>query len=215
MDIMQELEARGAVILDRHFVYTSGMHGSGYINMDPVFPEVELLQEVGYRLAVPFYVGPRIHVVAAAATGGIPLAYMTTRCLEFDLTPAVVWADKTAGGFAFERAGFAQQITGKNVLVVEDLLNTGGSAKAVADAVKALGGNVVGISVVCNRGQETAESLGVPKLAAIATVDFQAYPAEDCPLCANNVPIVTDIGHGAKYQTEHADYLGGYVSLLS
>ena len=53
---------------------------------------------------------------------------------------AITWADKADGEFIFERAGFAQKLVGKRVLVVEDLLTTGGSVDKVCRAVEAAGG---------------------------------------------------------------------------
>jgi orotate phosphoribosyltransferase len=46
MDVMQELNSAGAVLLDRHFVYKSGKHGSGYINMDPIFPNIHVVKQI-------------------------------------------------------------------------------------------------------------------------------------------------------------------------
>jgi orotate phosphoribosyltransferase len=211
MDVLRELDRVGAILLDRHFVYKSGKHGSGYINMDPLFPEVELVQAICAELVRPF--DGSFETVAGPATGGIVLAFAAAGQAERSGVGAV-WADKTADGFAFERAGFVQRLTGRRVLVVEDLLTTGGSVAAVCREVTRHGGELVGASVICNRGQVTAEQIGVPRLEALATVQFEAVDAERCPLCAAAVPIVVDIGHGAAYRADHPDYPGGYVNLL-
>ncbi len=54
----------------------------------------------------------------------------------------------------------------------------------------------------------------MPRLETLATVSFDAVAEEACPLCAAQVPIVEDIGHGAGYRAAHPDYPGGYVTLL-
>jgi orotate phosphoribosyltransferase len=210
LDVLAELDRVGAILLDRHFVYKSGKHGSGYINMDPLFPDVALVLAIGAELARPF--ADEFETVASPATGGVVLAFATAEQAGEDV--AAVWADKREGGFAFERAGFVGHLTGKRVLVVEDLLTTGGSVVGVCREVERHGGALVGVSAICNRGGVTAEQLGVPRLEALAAVSFEAVAEGACPLCAAEVPIVEDIGHGARYKADHPDYPGGYVTLL-
>ena len=221
MDLLRELQRLGAVYLDKHFVYSSGKHGPGYICMDPMFTDPYLMGEVGSRIVFPFR-SKSIDVIVAPATGGVALgAYTAAACLRRDSmsitqkTP-FVWADKTAdGGFAFERLGFAQQLSGKRVLIVEDLLTTGGSVLKVRIAAEECGAEVIGVNAVCNRGGVTAEMLGVPYLGSLATVDFDAFAPESCPLCADGIPIVVDapLGHGHHYAQEHPDYAGGFELL--
>ncbi len=214
MDVLQELESARAVLTGRHFVYKSGKHGSGYINMDMVFPDVSLTRQLCALLADPFR-GEGIEVVAAPAVGGIVLAALTALALDGPARGvAAVWADKDGDGFAFERAGFADRLAGRTVLVVEDLLTTGGSVLKVCRQVERSGGTVRGVSVVCNRGGVTAEQLGVPRLEALASVDFEAVDESDCELCRAGVPIVADVGHGAEFEAGRPDYAGGYVRLL-
>ncbi len=211
VDVLAELERVGAILLDRHFVYKSGKHGSGYINMDPLFPDVALVSAICAQLVRPFE--DSFDTVASPATGGVVLAFACAAQADARRV-AAVWADKHEGGFAFERAGFVEQIAGKRVLVVEDLLTTGGSVSAVCGLVAAHGGELVGVSAICNRGGVSAAQLGVPRLESLATVDFEALDAAGCPLCAAEIPIVEDIGHGDAYKAEHPDYAGGYVAVL-
>ncbi len=222
-DISSQLEEAGAVYTDRHFVYASGKHGSGYVNMDPLFPDIELMWRIGTELWLPFGAAgsPRIDVIAGPATGGIVLAYATAFSLRYEVDvgsggPAVpaIWADKDGGDFVFERAGYADRVRGKHVLIVEDLLTTGSSVAKVVHEVERNGGEVIGVSAVCNRGGVTAEQLGVARLECLMNVSFEAVPADGCPLCATHTPIVEDIGHGADYKEEHPDYEGGYIKLL-
>lgn len=221
--ILERLDQSGSVILDEHFIYTSGQHGSGYINMDPIFPNISLVSEIVSSMLVPWDTSS-IQTVAAPAVGAIELAvlaadaittdrYNTGALMERDV--AVVWADKNGKEFAFERAGFVKHLTGKRVLVVEDLLTTGGSVLKVCREVEKQGGVVIGVSVIVNRGGVTAEQLGIPRLEALAEVSFTAMDAEACELCRDGVPIVENIGHGAEYKVAHSDYRGGYKTLVS
>lgn len=208
MDVLEKLGEIGAVFTGKHFVYASGKHGSGYINMDLMFPNVTLVAELCQQLIQPFE--GQFDVIAAPATGGIELGVLSALAAG---APGV-WADKDGdGGFVFERAGFVAKIKGKRVLVVEDLLTTGGSVEKVAREVEKVGGLVVGISVVCNRGGVTAEGLKVPRLRALASINFAAEDPDTCSLCAANTPIVSNMGHGEAYKKNLPDYSGGYVTL--
>lgn len=214
MDVLDTLAKRGAILKYHHFIYKSGKHGAHYINMDPMFPDTAFMRQICGELGWKFNFPHRqrvVDTVVGAATGAIPLAYLTALSIEAQ----TAWADKDGEDFAFERAGFVEQLTGKRVLIVEDLLNTGDTVKKVIAQARKHGADVVGVSVICNRGNETAESLGVPLLEQLASVKFVALDADTCQLCADSVPIVEDIGHGKEYKQVHADYAGGYIKLLS
>jgi orotate phosphoribosyltransferase len=213
-DVLKELERLGAVIENRHFVYTSGKHGSAYINSDPMFPDVDVVSKLADLLIEPFL--DRVDTVVAPATGGIVLSVQAGMAFVRKGKPvAAIWADKNDGGFVFERAGFTQHVTGKRVLVVEDLLNTGGSVEKTCRLVEQHSGELVGVSVVCNRGNSTKESLRVPELRALETVRMDFYDAANCPLCAEGRPVVDDLGHGDTFKAANPTYAGGFISLVS
>ncbi len=214
IDVLHELNKAGAVLLDRHFVYKSKRHGSGYINMDPLFPDAILTMQICAMLANPF--DRTFDTVAAPAVGGVALAVLTAAAASRGRARVyAVWADKDGDNFAFERAGFVDHLRAKRVMVVEDLLTTGGSVAKVCREAEKHGAKLVGVSVICNRGGVTAEQLRVPILEALTSVNFPAVDAAECELCRNDVPIVEDIGHGAQYRARHPDYAGGYVKLLA
>lgn len=83
---------------------------------------------------------------------------------------------------------------------MEDVLTTGGSVKKVVEATRAIGGKVIGLGALCNRGgitpQEVAE---VPKLVALVNMRLEAWDEKDCPLCEQNIPINTDVGKGREF----------------
>lgn len=219
-NVLDELKRLGAVYTDQHFVYKSEKHGSGYINMDPMYPYVCLMRELGERLAhnsvsnLKTAVFPE--VIVGPAVGGIPLAYFTALARSMPPDILVVWADKVdESEFAFGRATFADLLVGRRILVVEDLLTTGGSVLKVCRQAEPLGAEILGVSAVCNRGGVTAEDLHVPWLKTLTEVSFEAVLAGECELCRSEVPIVTDIGHGKKFREQFPDYTGGYYELLS
>ncbi len=219
MDVMKALVNAGAVddgSNGNHYVYSSKKHGPAYINMDMLFPKVQVMEQVCTALAGEF--NDEFDTVVGAATGGIPLAALTGYLADAQYA---LWADKKAStnkeekNFAFERAGFGNVLQGRNVLIVEDLLTTGGTVMKVVEQVRKWHGNVIGVSCVCNRGGATKESLGVPRLEALCSVDFKAYLPEHCLQCIEGVPIVADVGHGNDFQAENPDYHGGFKTLLS
>jgi orotate phosphoribosyltransferase len=210
LDVLGELDRAGAILLDQHFVYTSGKHGPGYYNMDLLYPDTALTSRIGALLVDPFR--GRFDTIAGPAVGGIALAVLAGAAAA-TTHPAVraVWADKTGSGFIFERAGFVDHLAHRRVLVVEDLLTTGGSVAKVCRLIEGHGGRVIGVSVICNLGGIAPEAIGVPRLSALSSARFTAVDPAECALCAAHRPIVEDIGHGAEYKLQNPGYAGGYV----
>jgi orotate phosphoribosyltransferase len=101
--------------------------------------------------------------------------------------------------FVFRR-GYDKLIPGKQVLVVEDVLTTGGTVKKVVGAVRELGGIVVGVGALVNRGGITAKDVGdVPRLGALINITLDVWDEKACPLCEQGVPINTDVGKGREF----------------
>lgn len=110
--------------------------------------------------------------------------------------------------FVIQR-GYDKFVQGQRVLVVEDILNTGGSVLKVVEAVRAAGGEVVGLGALCNRGGVTPEQVGnPPKLFALANFRMDMWDETDCPLCAQGVPINTDVGKGREYLARKQAQIG-------
>lgn len=144
-----------------------------------------------------------VHVVIAPAIGGVILSQWTAHHLsEMNGREVLaVYAEKSASGDTFViKRGYDKLIPGKNVLVVEDVLTTGGSAKQVIEATRVIGGNVVGLGVLCNRGAVTTQDVAdVPKMTALVNVTLDAWDEASCPLCKQNVPVNTDVGKGREF----------------
>lgn len=214
MHVLDELDRVGAVILGKHFCYQSEKHGSGYIMKDAIYPYPSIIGEICSQLVKPFW-DEGIEVVAGPALGGIILA---SQCADGFRWPGgrdrlMVWAEKDGDDFVFKRATFPGHLNNKRLLVVEDILTTGGSVAKVCRVATLLGAEVVGVSAIVNRGGVTAADIGVSKLETLEEVNFDAVEPDDCYLCAQNVPMVTNIGHGAEYQVAHPDYPGGFTQL--
>jgi orotate phosphoribosyltransferase len=226
-DQIRELFAEAnAIVTNDHFVYTSGKHGSEYVNKDVIYPHTEsvirLCHELGERIMKAARPGQAVNTVVGPEKGAIILSTHLAHYLDVRYAPPgvkSVYAEKElqertvdidgqpqkvlidTKRFMFGR-GFEQYVTGKNVLIVEDILNTGGSAKRAIDAVRKIGGNVVGLGALCNRGGVTREQLGLDESAffsSLMNVTMAMYEAADCPFCAAHVPINQKLGHGKKF----------------
>ena len=216
-EVLEILGRVGAVINDSHIVYTSGKHGTAYINKDALYPYTGYTSDLCREIAEQF-TNYSVEMVIAPAIGGVILSQWTAHHLSKINGYKVlgVYAEKEilaipdpegksrpcyveTGNFIIKR-GYDKLVAKRNVLVVEDVLTTGGSAKKVIEAVRIIGCNVVGLGVLCNRGGITPQDVANPlKLFALTHVKLDSWEEADCPLCAQGVPINTDVGKGREY----------------
>lgn len=199
--ILQIFESVGAIITDDHFVYTTGLHGSAYLNKDSVYPHPLETSKVCQILAKKC-AHLEMDTVVAPALGGIILSqwisYHLTKIKKREINGVYAQKDDESG-FVFSR-GYDKFVSGKRVLVVEDLATTGGSVKKVVDVTREYGGEVVGVCITINRNPKLVNSqmLGAPLIVG-AEFLADAWPADKCHLCQNKVPINVKIGHGKKF----------------
>ena len=188
------LAETGAVITDSHVVYTSGRHGTAYVNKDAVYPHPAQVSAL-CRMLADAAAADRPEVVCGPALGGIILSQWTAH----HLGALAVYAEKLPGGGLALRRGYDRVVAGRRVLVVEDIVTTGGSVRQTVAAVRAAGGEVTRVTALCNRGGITAADLGVPAFSALVTLSLDSWEATSCPLCRGGVPVNTDIGNGREF----------------
>jgi len=122
-------------------------------------------------------------VVAAPTTGGIILAFETAR----QLGVRGIFAEKTGEKErAFKRSFNIEP--GERVLIVDDIMTTGGSLRQTIAAVKKLGGNIVGVGILIDRSIQEMD-FGVPFFSCLRA-EMVTYPPDDCPLCKAKIPLV-------------------------
>ena len=199
-DVLKILSRLNAVLTDSHIVYTSGKHGRAYINKDAIYPHTKETSQLCRAIAEQF-LDSDVEVVIAPSIGGVILsqwvAYHLTEITGREVLG--VYSEKEGDSFVIKR-GYDKIVQGKKVLVVEDVLTTGGSVKKVIEATRALEGNVVGLGVLCNRGGITPQDVSdPPKLFALVNVKFDSWDEAECPLCSKGVPINTDVGKGRDF----------------
>lgn len=201
--ILDLLAQVGAIVTDSHLVYTSGRHGSTYVNKDALYPHTAGISTVCERIAQEFAPAD-VEVVAGPTVGGVIMAQWTAHHLtaRYGHEVLAVYAEEDGTGDERRRVfrrGYDSLVAGRRVLVVEDILTTGGSARMVVEAVGAAGGEVVGVGALVNRGGVTAAQIGAPELYCLAAVPLESYEADACPLCAAGVPVNTRVGKGAAF----------------
>ncbi len=204
-DVMQALREVNAVIDDSHVVYTSGRHGKTYVNKDAFYLHPRVTGRLCGLMAAHYPPGS-VDVVAGPTVGGVILAQWTawhlTSARSSGEVLAVFAEEDLVDGEKVRvfRRGYDQQIAGRRIVIVEDVVTTGGSARRVIDAVRALGGEILGLSILCNRGDVTSADVGGVPIHALTTVtDLESWPEEDCPLCRQGVPINVAVGKGKAF----------------
>ena len=165
-----------------HFVLSSGKHSARYLEKFQVLQWPVRTTALSADIAEwSRELGPR--TIAGPTTGGIILAHEVARQMEL----RAVYAERKESGRGREfRRGF-ELAPDERVLVVDDIMTTGGSVQETIDAVRSAGAQVVGAAVLVDRSGGAA-SLGVP-LHALWTLDIPTYEPDDCPQCADGVPL--------------------------
>ena len=178
--LLAVFHATGA-LLDGHFQLTSGLHSSRYLQCALVLQHPTHAEWIGRAIGLRF-ADEQVSVVVAPAIGGIIVAHETARAVGV----RALFTERESGVMTLRR-GF-QINSGEHVLVVEDVVTTGGSTRDTIDAVKRAGGLVVGAGSVVDRSGGSVD-LGIRREALI-TLDVQAYKPEQCPLCKEGIPAI-------------------------
>ncbi|MEI8269994.1 MAG: phosphoribosyltransferase family protein [bacterium] len=191
----------GAVLSNGHFVGTSGLHMDTYVNKDFLYPHTAETSRI-CRLMAEKYKDVNIEVVVGPALGGIILSQWTASHLSEIYGKEVlgIYTEKSLDGGQMFTRGYEKYIKdGKRVLVVEDIITTGGSILKSIKAVQESGGNVVGACAMVNKNKDLDKGMFGVLFITLADLFVDTYEGGNCPFCKNNVPINTNVGHGKKY----------------
>ncbi len=180
---------RSGALLRGHFTYTSGRHGAEYLEKFRLLEDPKATTALCGMIAARF-AGAGVELVAGPTTGGVILAYEVAR----QLGVRAVYAERGDTGNRVLRRGFRVR-PGARVLVVDDIVTTGGSLRDMLACIEAAGGAVVGVGVLGDRTGGRLE-VAVPFFACL-TVDFPSYAPAECPLCAAGIPVSALRGSGA------------------
>lgn len=222
-NIRQMFEKVGAIITGDHFVYTSGQHGSAYVNKNALYPHTHEISRL-CKIIAEYFADNDVDIVVAPATGGVILsqwvAYHLSEIIGYEVlsihaekakTPGsplwhiscglnLIWKRIPIAGheskeyFVIKR-GYENLISKKRILFVDDVLTTGGSIKKLIKVVKSLNGEVIGLGVLCNRsGVALKDLVNLHRTFSLLNVNLKTWDPDDCPLCAQDVPINKSFG---------------------
>ncbi len=168
-------------LLQGHFLLSSGRHSDRYLEKALALQYPRNVERMCRALADRF-AEARPDVVMGPTTLGVVLAYEVAKNLDV----RSLFAERDGDGRALRR-GFRLS-PGERVLVVDDVLTTGGSVRDVLDVVSAWGAECVGVGVLVTRATLPPD-FGV-RTESLLTLAIESYPAESCPLCAQGLPLV-------------------------
>jgi len=168
--------------LSGHFRLTSGLHSPEYLQCAKVLQYPAHAQRFGLQIRQALS-HLQVDVVCAPAMGGLIIGHEVARAFNVRF----IFTERDGEGRMTLRRGFA--ITpGERVVIVEDVITTGGSTREVVELLNAAGATVVAAASIIDRSGGRAD-VGVPRVA-LGTLEVIAYEPASCPLCAQGILLV-------------------------
>jgi len=180
-DELLDLFRRSGALLEGHFRLTSGLHSPGYLQSALVLQHPSSAEMLGRAIADRVR-DLRTTVVLSPALGGVVIGHEVGRALEV----RAIFAERQDGALLLRR-GFRLSERDR-VLIVEDVLTTGGSTRETIQVARAAGASVAGAAAIVDRSGGSVH-FDVP-FHALAEVTLPAYAPDQCPLCATGLPVV-------------------------
>src|SRR5215813_4093714 len=170
-----EVFKHSGALLEGHFVLSSGLHSSVYLQCAIALQSPAIAAEFGEAIADEFR-EQGIQTVGSPAIGGLIIGYEVAR----QLGVRFIWTEREQGTMRLRR-GFSVS-DGERVLVVEDVITTGGSTRETIAALENRGAKVIGAASIIDRSAGRAD-VGVPRFS-LATLDVPAIEPAKCEACA-------------------------------
>jgi orotate phosphoribosyltransferase len=172
-EVIETFKTSGA-LLEGHFILSSGLHSSVYLQCAIALQATAVAAEFGAAIAEQFR-GERIETVASPAIGGIVIGYEVAR----QLGVRFIWTERESGRMTLRRGFGVSQ--GERVLVIEDVITTGGSTRETIECLRDAGAEVVAAASVIDRSGGKAD-VGVPRVS-LATLEVAAVEPANCEAC--------------------------------
>lgn len=179
-NVLDRFRHAGA-LLEGHFRLTSGLHSSGYLQCALVLQHPQHAEALGAAIAGRVR-DLAVQTVISPALGGIVIGQEVGRALGV----RAIFAERQDGRLVLRR-GFALA-PGERVLVVEDVVTTGGSTRETIDVARAAGATVVAAAAIIDRSGGR-QRIDVP-FHVLVEVSLPAYDPQSCPLCLAGQPVV-------------------------
>jgi len=176
-----ELFKKSGAFLEGHFLLSSGLHSPQYVEKFRVLEYPEYTEKLCLDIAEVFK-NDKIELVIGPMTGGIILAHEVAKALKVRsmFTERVDNVMSLRRGFNFKKD--------TRILLVEDIVTTGGSIFEVIELIKSLEGDIAGVGYLVDRSGGKV-NFGV-KQYPLVSLDIVTYSQENCPLCKTNVKLV-------------------------
>ncbi len=179
------LYRRYDAFLEGHFLLTSGLHSPHYFQCARILQHPQVAERLGRELAealIPRLEGRRLSAVLSPAMGGLIIGHELGRALDC----RAIFAERQEGRMTLRRFQLAPD---EAVVVVEDVVTTGGSLFETARLAESSGARVLAVACLVDRssGRGGAE---LERLVSLVRVDARTFPPEDCPLCRQGLPLV-------------------------
>lgn len=168
-------------LLEGHFVLSSGLHSPKYLQCALALQRPADAATFGEMIAANF-TGEAVETVASPAIGGLIIGFATAQALGVRF----IWTERENGVMTLRR-GFSVK-SGERILVVEDVMTTGGSTRECIDALETHGAKVAAAASIIDRSNGMAD-VGVPRVSLVS-LDVPSYKPEECPLCAEGIEAV-------------------------
>ena len=182
-DELLDLFRKSGALLEGHFRLTSGLHSTGYLQCALVLQHPQHAETLGAgigRLTREL----RATVVLSPALGGVVIGHEVGRALGV----RAMFAERQDGTLTLRRGFMLGEAD--RVLVIEDVLTTGGSTRETMQVARAAGAQVIGAASIVDRsGSVRGADLGVP-FSALLDFALPTYEPEVCPLCAQGLPVM-------------------------
>ena len=181
-DVVAILREVGAM-QEGHFLLSSGRHGDRYIEKFALLMRPRETEQI-CRMIAEHYADAGIETVAGPTTGGILLAFEVARQLGI----RAVYAERVEGGNEREFRRGATFRPGERVLVIDDIMTTGGAIRETLAALTPYAVETIGVAVLVDRSGGRVD-LGLPLFATLQA-DIATFAPDDCPLCREGLPLV-------------------------
>ncbi|CAN5492663.1 orotate phosphoribosyltransferase [soil metagenome] len=188
MDILDKFKATDA-LLEGHFVLSSGLHSPKYLQCALALQMPADAAVFGKAIAERF-AGQVFDTVASPAIGGLIIGFATAQAIG----TRFIWTERQEGVMTVRR-GFTIE-PGERILVVEDVITTGGSTRECIAALEQNGGKVAAAASIIDRSNGSAD-VGVPR-TSLVSLDVPSYKPDECPMCADGIEAVKPGSRAAK-----------------
>lgn len=162
-------------LLEGHFILSSGLHSPKYLQCALALQYPADAAKFGKAIAEHF-LDENIETVASPAIGGLVIGYAVAQALNVRF----IWTERENAQMTLRRRFSVKE--DERILVVEDVITTGGSTRECIEALESRGAKIIGAASIIDRSGGAAD-VGVKRIA-LATLEVPSYKTEECPMCA-------------------------------